>query len=101
MSNQESHPQFVYILASRKNGAIYIGLARDLRQRMGQHRSGGISSHTKKYDIFTFVYFEIHETLEAALLRERRLKRWKRDWKDELIESVNPGWADLSEQIPL
>lgn len=94
-------PFFVYILASRPNGAIYIGSTNDLRKRVEQHRAGGVSSHTRTYDIFTLVWFEVHETLDGALLREKRLKRWARTWKDTLIEAVNPDWNDMSDQIPL
>ncbi len=92
---------FVYILASRPGGAIYIGIARDLRQRVEQHRMGSVDSHTKRYRIHTLVYFEQHETLEAARIRERQLKRWLRAWKDELIANHNPQWRDIADQIPL
>ena len=92
---------FVYILASRPHGAIYIGTARDLRQRIEQHRMGSVDNHTKRYQIHTLVYFEQHDTLGAVLTREKRLKRWLRAWKDELIEEVNPQWRDITDQIPL
>ncbi len=92
---------FAYILASRPHGAIYVGCARYLRQRVDQHRAGNVASHTKRYQIHTLVYFELHVTLEAALLRERQLKRWKRVWKDELIAGANPQWRDICDQIPL
>ena len=92
---------FVYILASRPGGAIYIGAAHDLRQRIEQHRMGSVSSHTKKYQIHTLVYFEHHHALEAALIREKQLKRWLRSWKDELIAKHNPLWRDITDQIPL
>ncbi len=91
---------FVYILASRPGGAIYIGAAHDLRQRIEQHRMGSVRSHTKKYRIHTLVYFELHDTLETALIRERQMKRWRRAWKDELIGKLNPGWRDIADQIP-
>ena len=91
---------FVYILASRPHGAIYIGTTRDLRQRIEQHRMGMVDGHTKRYQIHTLVYFEQHETLDAARIRERRLKRWRRAWKKELIEDVNPQWRDIADQIP-
>jgi putative endonuclease len=92
---------FAYILASRPGGAIYIGAARDLRQRVEQHRMGSVGSHTKRYRIHTLVYFELHETLEAARIRERQLKGWRRSWKGELIAKHNPPWRDISDQIPL
>jgi len=92
---------FVYILASRPHGAIYIGCARDLRRRLEQHRVGSVEGHTKKYHIHRLVYFEQHETLEAARTREKWLKRWRRAWKDDLIAQVNPAWRDIADQIPL
>jgi len=92
---------FVYILASRSRKAIYIGATQDLRRRLAQHRAAAVNAHTATYRIDLLVYFEHHETLEAALLREKKLKRWRRAWKDELIEAVNPGWDDLADQIPL
>ncbi len=91
---------FVYILASRPGGVIYIGAAHDLRQRIEQHRMGSVDSHTKKYQIHTLVYFELHDALEAALIRERQLKRWRRVWKDQLIGKLNPRWRDIADQIP-
>ncbi len=91
---------FVYILASRPGGAIYIGAAHDLRQRIEQHRMGSVGSHTKNYQIHTLVYFELHDTLETALIRERQMKRWRRAWKDELIGKLNPRWRDIADQIP-
>jgi len=92
---------FVYILSSRSRNAIYIGSAIDLRKRVEQHRNGEGKAHTKTYRIELLVYFEIHETLEAARTRERSMKRWKRAWKDELIENINPAWQDITDQIPL
>jgi putative endonuclease len=92
---------FVYILASRPGGAIYVGAALDLRQRIEQHRMGSAGSHTKKYHIHTLVYSEQHDMLEAALIREKQLKRWRRVWKDELIGKLNPKWRDIADQIPL
>ena len=68
--------------------------------RLEQHRAGTIGAHTLKYNIKTLVYFEQHETVLDAVHREKRLKRWPRVWKDNLISSANPGWWDISEQIP-
>ncbi len=90
---------FVYILANRPHGAIYIGSARDLRNRIEQHRSGVASGHTSRYAIKTLVYFERYENAVDALHRERRMKRWHRAWKDKLIEGVNPGWCDVCADI--
>ena len=92
---------YVYILAARPFGPIYVGATTDLRQRVEQHRAGGVNAHTRRYAIHRLVYFEAHVTLQDALLRERRVKRWKRVWKDELIAQVNPEWDDLAGQIRL
>ncbi len=92
---------FVYILAARKDGPIYAGATNDLHNRVEQHRSGAVAAHTRKYAIHTLVWFEVHETLEAALTRERTIKRWRRAWKINLIEERNPEWLDISTEIPL
>ncbi len=94
-------PYFVYIMASRPGGALYTGSTNDLRRRVEEHRSGIKNGHTKIYKIKTLVWFEIHETYEGALERERRIKRWHRSWKDQLIMSVNPNWRDVTYDIPL
>lgn len=91
---------YVYILANRPNGAIYVGSARDLRLRIEQHRAGISGGHTDKYNIKTLVYFERHDRTADAVAREYRLKRWRRAWKDELIASINPEWRDVSADIP-
>ena len=91
---------FVYILASRPGGAIYVGTSRDLRQRVERHRMGAVDGHTKRYRIHTLVYLELHDSLPAALVCERQLKRWKRVWKDALIAETNPQWRDIADQIP-
>jgi putative endonuclease len=92
---------FVYILASRPFGAIYVGSSSNLRQRVEQHRAGTVSAHTKKYEIHTLVYFETYPTREEAIHRERQLKRYKRLWKNDLIIAGNPEWQDICDQIPL
>ncbi len=91
---------FVYILASRRNGTLYIGMTDDLPRRIEAHKAGAVPGFTKKYRVNTLVWFEAHETREAAFIRERRLKKWNRQWKLELIESRNPDWRDLSLDIP-
>ena len=91
---------WVYILASRPHGAIYVGASVDLRKRVEQHRLGVAGSHTARYRIRRLVWFERHETLDAALSRERSLKRWRRAWKDALIAQTNPLWRDVSGDIP-
>lgn len=92
--------RFVYILASRPRGAIYIGSATDLRQRVAQHREGAVEAHTRRYGIHTLVWFECHNDPAEARLREHRIKRWRRAWKDQLIAEVNPHWQDLTAWIP-
>ncbi|MCP5076240.1 MAG: GIY-YIG nuclease family protein [Rhodobacteraceae bacterium] len=87
---------YTYIMACKSNTAIYIGVASNLRARVEQHKTGSGGTHTSKYRIQKLVYFEEHQTLADALLRERRLKRWRRDWKNRLISQHNPGWADLA-----
>jgi putative endonuclease len=86
---------YVYILASKPYGTLYIGVTSDLRSRLHQHRIGVASTFTKKYGVTRLVYYEVHELLTSAIQRETSLKRWKRDWKIELIEKANPDWRDL------
>lgn len=91
---------FIYILASRRNGTLYVGLTNDLRRRLDQHR-GGWSDFTRKYGVHRLVYFENHGDIQAARQRERTLKYWRRAWKLALIEKHNPGWRELDGEIPL
>ncbi len=90
---------FVYIMASRPGGALYVGRSRNLRQHVEAHRAG-LSAHTAKYKIRTLVWFEPHEDFETSLRRERSLKRWRRAWKDLLITDLNPQWKDMTHAIP-
>jgi putative endonuclease len=92
---------FVYILANKPHGAIYIGATSDLKTRIAQHRNFRGVSHTNRYSIKTLVYFEQHEHLQDALVREQRLKRWRRVWKDQLIAENNPHWQDISGLVPI
>ena len=85
----------VYILASRKHGTLYIGVTGNLHERIDQHRTGRGSAFVRKYELTRLVWWEQHETIVAAIQRETSLKRWKRDWKIELIEKMNPEWEDL------
>jgi putative endonuclease len=87
---------FVYILASRRYGTLYIGMTNDLARRLEQHRSGAVPGFTKAYGVHQLVHYEVHESLEAARERERRLKGWRREWKISLIEEGNLDWSDLS-----
>jgi putative endonuclease len=89
----------VYILASRRNGTLYIGVTNSLRRRLAEHRDGIGSQFVKKYGIHRLVYVETYAQVEEAIAREKQLKRWKRDWKIELIERGNPEWRDLSDLV--
>jgi putative endonuclease len=89
----------VYILASKRNGAIYVGVTSDLFIRIGIHKQDLIEGFTKRYGVHRLVYYEMHETMDAAILREKRLKKWNRAWKLRLIEGVNPEWHDLFDEF--
>ena len=89
----------VYILASADNGTLYIGVTNDLIRRVSEHRAGEIDGFTKKHDVHRLVHFEPFESIEAAIVREKALKEWKRDWKKNLIERSNPHWIDMFDQI--
>jgi putative endonuclease len=86
---------FVYFLASRKYGALYIGVTSDLIDRIYIHREGILPGQTSRYRIHDLVYFEEHGSAESAITREKQLKKWRRAWKIELIEKSNPEWLDL------
>ncbi|MFO1242682.1 MAG: GIY-YIG nuclease family protein [Rickettsiales bacterium] len=90
---------YVYIMASKRNGTLYIGVTSNLTQRVYQHKEGLADGFTKKYNIKLLVYYEIHEEIEQAILRETQMKAWQRKWKLELIEKFNPDWKDLYETI--
>ena len=85
----------LYILASRRNGTLYVGVTSDLVQRIWQHRTGYIEGFTKQYSVHVLVYFEFHTTMGDAIQREKRVKRWRRAWKLALIQERNPDWHDL------
>ena len=91
----------VYLMASQRNGTLYLGVTSNLPQRIHQHRMGTTGGFTSRYDVRLLVWFEIHETMEAAILREKRLKKWRREWKLGLIEAANPDWNDLAAAIGL
>ena len=86
---------FVYILTSKRNGTLYIGVTSDIKQRIFLHREGKVDGFTKKYCVHTLVFYEVYEQINEAIAREKQLKEWKRDWKLELIESKNSNWKDL------
>ena len=86
---------YVYILASRRNGTLYTGVTTDLIQRVYQHKSKEIKGFTSQYNVDKLVYFEIHDDIRGAILREKCIKKWNRKWKLQLIEDQNPQWNDL------
>jgi putative endonuclease len=90
---------FVYILATKRNGTLYIGMTDDLVKRVWQHRNGLVPGFTDRYGVKTLVWFERHESRESAFVRERQLKKWNRSWKLDLIRCDNPRWRDLWEEI--
>lgn len=89
----------VYLLASRRNGTLYVGVTSNLIARLHQHREGSLPGFSRDYAVKRLVWFELHATMEQAILREKRIKKWNRAWKLELIERANPGWRDLAEDL--
>jgi len=89
----------VYILASRRNGTLYIGVTSNLIQRIWQHKNDLVAGFTKKYQVHYLVYYELCNDMLSAITREKQLKKWNRDWKLKLIENTNPSWRDLWEDI--
>jgi putative endonuclease len=85
----------VYILASARNGTLYIGVTSDLVQRVWQHREKFVDGFTREYDVSRLVWYEVHDDVEAAITREKQIKKWKRAWKIGMIEKENPYWNDL------
>jgi len=92
-------PYYVYILASRRDGAIYLGITNDLVRRVYEHRSKAVRGFTSRYNIARLVWFEAYDDPVSAISREKELKKWKRAWKTRLIEAENPQWVDLYETI--
>jgi putative endonuclease len=90
---------YVYMLASGRNGTLYIGVTSDLVKRVWQHKERFVEGFTKEYGVKTLVWYEQHECAEPAIIREKQLKKWNRAWKIELIEKMNPYWHDLYEDI--
>ncbi len=87
---------YIYILASQRNGTLYTGLTNDLERRILEHKQKVVKGFTAKYNVNLLVYFEEHESVHEAAIREKRIKKWKRSWKLELIEKDNPNWNDLA-----
>ena len=89
----------VYILASRRNGTLYVGVTSNLPQRVWQHKNNAVAGFTSRYGVHTLVWYESHETMESAIVREKAIKEWKRAWKLALIEKSNPAWRDLYKDL--
>ena len=89
----------VYMLASKRNGTLYIGVTSNLPGRIWQHKNDQADGFTKRYSVHTLVWYEVHGSMESAIHREKALKEWKRKWKLELIEVANPEWRDLYPDI--
>ena len=85
----------VYMLASRRNGTLYAGVTSDLIKRVFEHRTNAVDGFTKQHCVHTLVWYEVHETMDSAIEREKNIKRWKRAWKIREIEELNPDWEDL------
>ena len=90
---------YVYILASKKNGTLYIGVTNNLQRRIGEHKNNKVDGFTKKYKVHQLVYCESTPDIYGALEYEKRIKKWNRQWKINLIEKTNPDWKDLSEDF--
>ncbi len=90
---------YVYVLASRPGGALYVGVTSNLVRRMYEHRMGLVAGHTKRYSIKHLVYFEVFDTPAAAIQREKNIKHWPRVWKTRLIAQTKPSWRDLYDEI--
>jgi len=89
----------VYIMASQRNGTLYVGVTSDLVKRIWEHKSNAVQGFTKEYSVHYLVWYEQHESAESAIQREKQIKKWDRAWKLELIHSCNPDWRDLYEEI--
>ncbi len=90
---------FVYIMSSQKNGTLYIGITNNIARRTSEHKHRIHEGFTKKYKVYMLVYFEVFDSIGAAIQREKQLKKWKRLWKIQLIEKMNPFWHDLSDEM--
>ncbi len=89
----------VYLMASKRNGTLYVGVTSNLLARVHQHRSGAVRGFTRDYGVKLLVWFEVHSTMDSAITREKRIKKWNRAWKLQLIEAENPEWGDLAEDF--
>ncbi len=89
----------VYVLASGRNGTLYIGVTSDLVKRIWEHKNNLVEGFTKRYNVHNLVWYELHDNMNSDIEREKRMKEWKRDWKLRLIENFNPGWKDLYDTL--
>ncbi|MEE9209635.1 MAG: GIY-YIG nuclease family protein [Kiloniellales bacterium] len=90
---------YIYLMASKRNGTLYVGVTNDLVRRVYEHRQGQADGFTKKYNVKILAYFEMHSDIRHALQREKNIKHWRRAWKIALIEKANPEWKDLYDTI--
>ena len=90
-------PGHVYIMTNKRYGTLYTGVTADLSKRVWEHKTSLVPAFTSRYRLYRLVYYEEHEDIRDAIEREKRIKRWRRTWKIELIESINPTWQDLSD----
>ncbi|MFA6411827.1 MAG: GIY-YIG nuclease family protein [Syntrophales bacterium] len=90
---------YVYILASKRNGTLYIGVTSDLAKRCYEHKNDIVEGFTEKYQVHSLVYYEDHDDIREAIKREKQIKKWNRNWKIRLIEEKNPEWLDLYDEI--
>ncbi len=95
-TSMSQHNYYVYIMASQYNGTLYIGVTNDIERRVAEHKKRVFEGFTKKYDVDRLVYFEFYSDINSAIMREKQLKKWNRQWKINLIEMRNPEWIDLS-----
>ncbi len=89
----------IYILTNKPDGTLYIGVTSNLSARIFQHKNDLVDGFSKKYNLHLLVYYEVHENMYSAITREKRLKKWNREWKIQLIETMNPAWRDLYNEI--
>ena len=89
----------IHLMASRRNGTLYVGVTSDLAKRVWQHKADMVDGFTKRYGVHTLVWYEAHDSMESAIRREKPIKEWKRKWKLELVEKDNPEWKDLYEDL--
>lgn len=93
-------PYYVYILASQRNGTLYVGMTNNLERRIWEHKNNYVDGFTQKYEVHHLVYYELHDNPDSAIQREKQIKKWNRPWKLKLIEGKNPLWKDLSTGFP-